>query len=66
MVASVWEPAALQAANESAAGDATDVSDVASDNGEDTDQNSQAPESMPGGKGQNEPKQSNVDAAKAD
>lgn len=28
MVASVWEPAALQAANESAAGDATDETDV--------------------------------------
>lgn len=66
MVASVWEPAALQAANEAAAGDATDESEVASDNGEDTDQGSQAPETMPGGKGQDEPKQSNVDATKAD
>lgn len=66
MVASVWEPAALQAANEAAAGDATDESEVESENGEDTDQGSQAPESMPGGKGQAEPKQSNVDAAKKD
>ncbi len=66
MVASVWEPAALQAANEAAAGDATDESEVESENGEDTDQGSQAPEDMPGGKGQDEPKQSNVDAAKAD
>lgn len=66
MVASVWEPAALQAANEAAAGDATDESEVESDNGVDTDQGSQAPESMPGGKGQDEPKQSNVDAAKND
>lgn len=66
MVASVWEPAALQAANESAAGDATDESEVESENGEDTDQGSQAPESMPGGKGQDEPKQSNVDATKND
>lgn len=66
MVASVWEPAALQAANEAAAGDATDESEVESDNGEDTDQGSQAPEDMPGGKGQDEPKQSNVDATKAD
>ena len=66
MVASVWEPAALQAANEAAAGDAQDESDVDSENGSDTDQGSQAPESMPGGKGQDEPKQSNVDAAKAD
>lgn len=64
MVASVWEPAALQAANEAAAGDATDESEVASDNGEDTDQESQAEESRPGGKGQDEPKQSNVDANK--
>ena len=66
MVASVWEPAALQAANESAAGDGTDESEVESENGEDTDQGSQAPEAMPGGKGQDEPKQSNVDATKAD
>ena len=66
MVASVWEPAALQAANEAAAGDATDESEVESDNGEDTDQSSQDTEGMPGGKGQDEPKQSNVDAAKAD
>jgi large subunit ribosomal protein L25 len=66
MVASVWEPAALQAANEAAAGDATDESDVESENGEDTDQNSQATEDMPGGKLQDEPKQSNVDATKAD
>ncbi len=35
MIASVWEPAALQAANESAAGDATDESEVAAE-GEDT------------------------------
>jgi large subunit ribosomal protein L25 len=62
MVASVWEPAALQAANEAAAGDGEDASDVDADNGEDTDQTSQAEESKPGGKGQEEPKQSNVDA----
>lgn len=64
MVASVWEPAALQAANEATAGDATDESEVESENGEDTDQESQAEESRPGGKGQDEPKQSNVDANK--
>jgi len=64
MVASVWEPAALQAQNEAAAGDATDESEVESENGEDTDQVSQAEESRPGGKGQDEPKQSNVDANK--
>lgn len=66
MVASVWEPAALQAANEAAAGSAEDESEVESENGEDTDQESQAEESMPGGRGQDEPKQSNVDATKAD
>jgi large subunit ribosomal protein L25 len=66
MVASVWEPAALQAANESTAGDAQDESEVEAENGEDTDQKSQAEEDMPGGKGQDEPKQQNVDAAKAD
>lgn len=66
MVASVWEPAALQAANEAAAGDGEDVSDVESDNGEDTDQAAQDSEDKPGGKLQDEPKQSNVDAAKAD
>lgn len=64
VVASVWEPAALQAANEAAAGEAEDESDVESEHGEDTDQESQAEESRPGGKGQDEPKQSNVDANK--
>ncbi len=64
MVASVWEPAALQAANEAAAGDAEDESEVESDNGEDTPQDTQAEESRPGGKLQDEPKQHNVDANK--
>ena len=62
MVASVWEPAALQAQNEAAAGDAEDVDDVEADNGGDTDQDSQLEETRPGGKGQDEPKQLNVDA----
>jgi len=66
MVASVWEPAALQAANEAAAGDGEDVSDVEAEQGSDTAQDSQEHESKPGGKEQNEPKQQNVDAAKAD
>lgn len=66
MVASVWEPAALQAANEATAGDAVDESEVESENGEDTDQASQDGENKPGGKGQDEPKQSNVDATKED
>lgn len=62
MVASVWEPAALQAANEAAAGEAEDESEVEAENGSDTDQDSQDEESKPGGKDQDEPKQSNVDA----
>jgi hypothetical protein len=64
VVASVWEPSALQAANEASAGTAEDESEVEAENGEDTDQASQAEESKPGGKDQAEPKQSNVDANK--
>lgn len=64
VVASVYEPAALEAANEAAAGDATEETEVDADNGADTPQESQAEESRPGGKGQDEPKQSNVDANK--
>lgn len=64
MVASVWEPAALQAQNETAAGEGEDVSDVDAENGGDTDQDSQLEESRPGGKGQDEPKQQSVDANK--
>jgi large subunit ribosomal protein L25 len=64
VVANVYEPSALQAANDAAGGDATDESEVESENGEDTDQDSQAEETKPGGKKQDEPKQSNVDANK--
>ncbi|MGV9001576.1 MAG: 50S ribosomal protein L25 [Candidatus Saccharimonadaceae bacterium] len=65
VVANVYEPAALEAANEAAAGDATDdVSEVEAEHGADTPQDSQAEESKPGGKLQAEPKQSNVDANK--
>lgn len=64
VVANVYEPSALQAANESAGGDAEDEGVVEAENGGDTDQNSQTEESRPGGKGQDEPKQSNVDANK--
>lgn len=64
-IATVYEPAALQAANEAAGGDAEgDVSEVEAENGGDTDQDSQAEETRPGGKLQDEPKQSNVDAHK--
>lgn len=66
MVASVWEPAALQAANEAAAGEGEDASEVEAEQGGDTAQDSQEHESKPGGKEQAEPKQQNVDAAKAD
>ncbi len=64
VVANVYEPAALQAANEAAGGDAEDESDVESENGSDTPQDTQDAENRPGGKGQDEPKQSNVDANK--
>lgn len=64
VVASAYEPSALQAANEAAGGDAEDEAEVESEHGEDTPQDTQAEESRPGGKGQDEPKQSNVDANK--
>lgn len=66
VVANVYEPAALEAANEAAAGDAEleDVADVEAEHGGDTPQDTQAEESRPGGKLQDEPKQSNVDANK--
>lgn len=64
VVANVYEPSALQAQNEAAAGEAEGPSDVVSENGGDTPQDSQAEESRPGGKGQDEPKQQNVDANK--
>ncbi len=64
VVANVYEPSALQAANDAAGGDAEDESEVTAENGEDTPQDTQAEETRPGGKGQDEPKQSNVDANK--
>jgi large subunit ribosomal protein L25 len=64
VVANIYEPSALQAANESAGGEAESVADVAAENGSDTDQQSQAEETKPGGKQQDEPKQTNVDANK--
>lgn len=66
VVANVYEPAALEAANEAAAGDAEDPSadNVEAEHGSDTPQDTQAEETRPGGKGQDEPKQSNVDANK--
>lgn len=64
LVVSVWEPSALAAQNDAAGGDATDESEVEAENGADTLQDTQSEESRPGGKGQDEPKQSNVDANK--
>lgn len=64
VIANVYEPSALQAANEATAGSATDEAGVPSEHGEDTPQDTQAEETMPGGKRQDEPKQSNVDANK--
>ena len=64
VVANVYEPSALQAANDAAGGDAESEADVEAEHGGDTDQQSQAEETMPGGKQQAEPKQSNVDANK--
>ncbi len=64
VVANVYEPAALEAANEAAAGDATEDTDVEAENGSDTPQDTQDEEKKPGGKLQDEPKQSNVDANK--
>lgn len=65
VIASVYEPSALAAANDAAGGDAeTDASEVEADNGADSDQASQAGESKPGGKKQDEPKQSELDANK--
>lgn len=66
VVANVYEPAALEAANDAAAGDAEDPSaeNVEAEHGSDTPQDTQAEETKPGGKLQDEPKQSNVDANK--
>jgi large subunit ribosomal protein L25 len=64
VIANVYEPSALQAQNEAAAGEAESVEDVDAENGGDTPQDSQEEETRPGGKGQDEPKQLNVDANK--
>ncbi|HYG83564.1 MAG TPA: 50S ribosomal protein L25 [Verrucomicrobiae bacterium] len=54
-IATVYEPGALQRANDSLAGDGEDAADVAAENGEDTPQDTQAAEDQPGGKQQNQP-----------
>lgn len=67
-IATVYEPSALAAANDAAGGDAEpgDEADVEAEQGGDTDQASQEGESQPGGKLQDEPKPSSVEAAKED
>lgn len=64
VVASVWEPSALQAANEAAAGDGEADTEVEAEQGGEDLEGTQDEESKPGGKLQDEPKQSNVDANK--
>ena len=59
VVANVYEPAALEAANNATGGDIQDESEVL-----DSEDDSTSEEKMPGGKKQDEPKQSNVDANK--
>lgn len=67
VVANVYEPSALEAANEAAGGDAEpeDVAEIEAEKGGDTDQDTQAGEDKPGGKGQKEPKESSVEAGKS-
>lgn len=57
-IVSAVEPAALAAANEAAAGEATDESEVEADHGSDTPQDTQAEEDQPGGKKQAQPPKS--------
>ena len=67
-VATAYEPSALAAANEAAAGDAEpeDAEDVESETESGAEEGTQEGESMPGGKEQKEPKPSSVEAAKED
>lgn len=67
-VATVYEPSALAAANDAAGGDAEpgDEANVESDTESSAEEGTQAAEDRPGGKGQDEPKPSSVEAAKED
>jgi large subunit ribosomal protein L25 len=56
VVANIYEPSALQAANESAGGDAEDEAAVESENGSDTSQQAQVEETKSGSKKQDESK----------
>lgn len=68
VVASVYEPSALQAANEAAGGDvepeeeAEAVEGVETEHGQDTPQDDQSGEDRPGGKSQKEPKPSQTES----
>ena len=67
-IATVYEPSALAAANDAAGGDAEagDESDVESDTESNVVEGDQAAENQPGGKLQDEPKPSSVEATKDD
>jgi len=67
-IATVYEPSALAAANEAAAGEAEagEEGEVESETESTAEEGTQAPENKPGGKDQDEPKPASVEAAKAD
>lgn len=67
-MATVYEPSALAAANDAAGGDAEagDEAAVESDTESTAEEGTQAAEDKPGGKGQDEPKPTSVEATKAD
>lgn len=67
-IATVYEPSALAAANDAAGGDAEagDEAEVESETESTAEEGTQAAEDKPGGKGQDEPKPSSVEAAKED
>jgi large subunit ribosomal protein L25 len=67
-LATVYEPSALAAANDAAAGtaEAEDVESVESEHESTAEEGTQAAESKPGGKEQDEPKPASVEAAKED
>lgn len=56
VVANVYEPSALQAANEASGGEAEAVTEVAAENGSEEPQDAKAESSQAGSKGQDEPK----------
>lgn len=64
VIANVYEPGALQAANDAAGGDAEDESEVESENGEDTTPDAEGEETKPGDKQQGESKQPAADDKK--